>query len=140
MNKIYLGVDIGGTSIKYGLVSEDGVILKKNSFLVDNNLDQYSIIEKLSNELNLFIKENNLEHYMIEGVGIGCPGSINSEKGVCDYSNNLKWNDLPVKQIIENNCKINCKNPRKSAKNNKILKKTLAKTASHWYNCRRVAA
>ena len=109
MNKIYLGVDIGGTSIKYGLVSEDGVILKKNSFLVDNNLDQYSIIEKLSNELNLFIKENNLEHYMIEGVGIGCPGSVNSEEGICDFSNNLKWNDLPVKQIIENNCKIKCK-------------------------------
>ena len=36
--------------------------------------------------------------------------------------------------------KLKCKNLRKSAKNNKILKKTLAKKRPHWYNCRRVAA
>jgi predicted NBD/HSP70 family sugar kinase len=33
-------------------------------------------------------------------VGIGCPGSINSVKGTCDYSNNLGWSNLALCEKI----------------------------------------
>ena len=36
----------------------------------------------------------------ITGVGIGCPGSINSTNGTCDYSNNLGWANLALCEKI----------------------------------------
>ena len=32
----------------------------------------------------------------IKGIGVGCPGSINSEKGVCEYANNLPWGNFKI--------------------------------------------
>nr|MCR5514032.1 ROK family protein [Bacilli bacterium] len=34
------------------------------------------------------------------GIGIGCPGSINSRSGICCFSGNLGWNNAPVAEMI----------------------------------------
>ena len=109
MSKLYLGVDIGGTSIKFGLVSLEGLIVNSGSFLVNYNLSQEEIIDQMVAEIIRFLEINNVDKKEVYGIGIGCPGSIDSVNGVCDYSNNLKWNNLPIKNIVEKRCGILCK-------------------------------
>lgn len=89
-----LGIDIGGTSTKVGLVDEKGAILKRLSVYFDKNITQEQNIEKLAHSIKDFFAEN----YSV--IGIGCPGSINSVTGFCDYSNNLDWHNLNVCGII----------------------------------------
>jgi glucokinase len=55
----------------------------------------------LGNKILSFINENKMQNNEIVGLGIGCPGAIDSENGVIDYSNNLKWSDVPIKEILE---------------------------------------
>lgn len=100
MKKYYIGVDIGGTSFKIGLVREDGTIINKMSYFVKNSAKQEEMIIELAHKILDFIKVNEIPLDNIVGVGIGCPGSINSKLGVCDYSNNLKWYDLKIVEIL----------------------------------------
>ncbi len=105
---VAIGIDIGGTSFKYGIVSEEGKILFKHSYLVDESITQEEMIENLGRSINDFINEENIDRKDILGIGVGCPGSIDSTKGVCDYSNNLKWKDLNVCKILTEITSLKC--------------------------------
>lgn len=106
--KYAFGIDIGGTSVKCGLVSQDGKLLLSSSFS-SVNLTEEEASEKISREVKSLFKESKLKKEDISGVGIGCPGSINSRMGSCDYSNNLKWKDYPICEEIEKRCQFKCK-------------------------------
>jgi glucokinase len=96
-----IGIDIGGTSIKCGFVDELGNISQRFCLVVDYSLSQEAIIQKLISLINNAISHSSFKKEEIEGIGIGCPGSINSKTGVCDYSNNLRWKKLPIVELVE---------------------------------------
>ena len=48
--------------------------------------------------LKIISDSGNLNKKEIIGIGIGCPGAIDSVNGNIDYSNNLNWNDVPRSQ------------------------------------------
>ena len=66
--KKYIGVDIGGMSIKIGLVNEEGNLLAKT--VVKTESDAESVIKTLGESLVRFLKENGLTEKDIEGVGL----------------------------------------------------------------------
>lgn len=104
---IYVGVDIGGTSIKVGFVNEAGEILSRFVRKIvkgENGEDTIRIIGEMINE---HIKEHNYKD--VKGIGAGCPGAINSTTGYCDASANLGWERLNVAEIFANTCKIPAK-------------------------------
>lgn len=102
----YVGVDIGGMSIKIGFVDKEGKILSKYSIPIIPNERQEDTIINVARSIN----EKALEEgYTIGGIGVGCPGSIDSINGVCDYSNNLNWLNLKIVEIIERECKARCR-------------------------------
>ena len=88
-----IGIDIGGTSIKYSLVGEDGSILKKEAIRIDKKITGEETITRLGKAVNQYIATLGQK---IEGIGVGCPGAINSTAGICDYSSNLHWKNLPI--------------------------------------------
>ncbi|PWM74851.1 MAG: glucokinase [Bacillota bacterium] len=92
--KKYIGVDIGGMSVKIGLVNENGNILDKKVVKTDG--DAESVICSLGTALKEFLANNNLTAEDIEGIGIGCPGAITAATGVVEYSNNLGWHKVPL--------------------------------------------
>lgn len=103
-----IGVDIGGMSIKCGFVDEEGVITHRFSFPIDKKKDQDGIIEELIEAIENAIQASGFPKTSFAGVGIGCPGSINSAKGTCDYSNNLGWSHLEVCQKITSKTHLKC--------------------------------
>ena len=84
--KYAIGVDIGGTSIKYSLVGEDGSIRKKEAIRIDKKITGEETISRLGRALNDYIASLGVK---VDGIGVGCPGAINSTIGTCDYSSNL---------------------------------------------------
>lgn len=98
---VRIGVDIGGTSFKCGIVDEKGNIVSRFGFKVDHAVSQEELINKLISSINSAITHSKIGKNEFEGIGIGCPGSINTSSGCCEYSNNLHWKDLPIVKMVE---------------------------------------
>ena len=96
----YVGVDIGGMSIKTGIVSEDGKILY-SSVIKTEKISAKEQIKKLSEDIFKLLSDNNINKSEIYGIGVGCPGSISAKDGHVNFSNNLGWVDFPLKRILE---------------------------------------
>lgn len=76
MMENYLVFDMGGSSIKYGILNGNGDILNNSSFKTPATLDElYSKILEI---------KNNCEKYNICGVALSCPGAVNSDIGTID--------------------------------------------------------
>ena len=80
-----IGIDIGGTITKIGIVSSEGKCLKKTSFRTKefNSFDDYIVM--LTNTIDELISE----HQNIVGIGIGAPNA--SKNGTIETPANLKW-------------------------------------------------
>ena len=104
-----IGVDIGGTSIKTALVDEKGQILFRFPLAIDPRRSGEEILHDLGRLISKALLDHLLAPKDVVGVGIGCPGSINSETGFCDYSNNLRWENLPVVSIIQKDTSLAAK-------------------------------
>lgn len=98
---IAIGIDIGGTSIKGGSVTTDGKVLKTFSMPVVKGENQNVTIDKLINVIRDFISENHYDGQIL-GIGLGIPGMIDSPKGLVFASSNLKWENLPIVNKLEN--------------------------------------
>ncbi len=90
-----LGIDIGGTSIKFGVVTDDYTLVKKLSIPTGNHRDISDIIK----DIVIKAKEIRAE-YFFERIGIGTPGDIDSDKGVCIRANNLPYKNTPIVATI----------------------------------------
>ena len=83
--KSVIGIDIGGTITKIGIVSKGAEILKKTSFRTKDYKDFSSYIDKIHSSINK-ITSDNIE---ILGVGIGAPNA--SKNGAIETPANLNW-------------------------------------------------
>ena len=95
----YLGIDIGGMSIKCGLVSVEGEILYSQAIQTENH-PQEEQIKRIARLIFDVLAKNNLTKSQIKGVGIGCPGAIIAGQGIVKTSANLKWTDFPLKDLL----------------------------------------
>lgn len=98
----FLGVDIGGTSVKIALCDGTGRILRSSSFRTQAS-------ERSSEEIVLLIVEHSrelsrdegIQPHEIAGMGIGSPGSINVQKGEVIFAGNLPFKNFPLKASLE---------------------------------------
>ncbi|MCF0119017.1 MAG: ROK family protein, partial [Limosilactobacillus mucosae] len=102
MNKKLIGVDLGGTTIKFAILTDQGEIQQKWS-LRTNILDEGShivpdIIESINHHIDLY----KMDRSQFIGIGMGTPGTVNREEGTVIGAYNLNWKTLqPVKEQIE---------------------------------------
>lgn len=100
MDKIYIGIDIGGMSYKGGLVDNDGNIIFKATVPASSKRGNRQFMKDVKILVEELIKEAKKRNLDIEGMGFGIPGVIDSKEGVIKYSNNLKLKNINfVKQL-----------------------------------------
>ncbi|MCI2111412.1 MAG: ROK family protein [Bacilli bacterium] len=97
--EVALGIDIGGTSTKCGFVSASGEVVSRFSVRFVKGAPQERCAEALGERIVSEIESH--PGFDVVGIGVGCPGSIDSKNGICDYSNNLRWENLPLASILE---------------------------------------
>ena len=99
--KYYIGIDLGGTNIKAGVVNENYEIISKatTKTLLPRPAEEICAdMAKISLEA---VEQAGLTLDDIESVGIGTPGTANSATGIIEYSNNLGFLNLPVVEIMQ---------------------------------------
>lgn len=96
----FVGIDIGGMTIKGGIVDEKGNILYKKSIVTAPGKEDRLIVDDIASLVNELV-QNGADGEEIQGVGIGCPGSIYDEKGIVRYSCNINFRNTPMANMIE---------------------------------------
>lgn len=101
-NKKLIGVDLGGTTIKFAILTADGVIQQKWSIRT-NILDEGShIVPDIVKSINHHIDLYKMSRDQFIGIGMGTPGTVDRKKGTVIGAYNLNWKTLqPVKEQIE---------------------------------------
>ncbi|ANX13804.1 hypothetical protein ABE41_017475 [Fictibacillus arsenicus] len=104
MNRdVSIGIDIGGTKIVAGLVTNQGEVLYKQIVPTATEGKEH-IIFQLQQLINNLLKEaNKLRLPTLKGIGIGTAGQIDFKKGIVrSGTSNIKyWNDIPLKQEMQ---------------------------------------
>ena len=95
-----IGVDLGGTNIAAGLVDDNYKIVDRESVKTNVPRPAESIIQDIARLVNVLRGRNNLEEKDIEAVGVGVPGTINEDTGYVEYSNNIRFENVPFIELL----------------------------------------
>ena len=98
---VYVGIDLGGTSIKAGLVDENGKIIAKATCptLVERGAEPVvADMAKLSLEV---IEKGNCTLDDVKAIGIGLPGIQDPRTGIVPFCTNLYWHEVPVVELMQ---------------------------------------
>jgi glucokinase len=115
IGQYYLGIDIGGTNIRFGIVDVRGRLLSSNSLSVEQSADKAigqikTFIKRLIKQSEGYKTENtdikNISIKNIKAIGIAAAGQIDKKNGVILYSPNLNWRNVRIKDELENSFNI----------------------------------
>ncbi|WP_119326015.1 ROK family glucokinase [Companilactobacillus musae] len=100
-DKKLIGVDLGGTTIKFAILTDKGEIQQKWSIETNILSDGQLIIPDIIDSINHHIKMYGMTADQFDGIGLGSPGTINHENGTIKGAYNLNWTDsvYPVRDI-----------------------------------------
>jgi glucokinase len=103
--KYAVGVDLGGTNIKIGIVSQKGKIIKKISLSTLASEGPDKVISQIKKGIKEILTKNKLK---IQGIGIGSPGTVSTKKGTVENPPNLPgWEKVNLGKILQKEFKIN---------------------------------
>lgn len=97
----YLGVDLGGTNIAVGVVDQNFNIVGRANLKTEAEKGADAIVENIAAAVKLVIENTSIDSKDIVSVGIGSPGSIDSDNGVVVWSENLGFNKLPLCDLLK---------------------------------------
>ena len=99
----FLGIDLGGTSVKYSLIDNNGNMSVEGSFPTAST-DANELLQKI-----IKVAEEYKKNHNIQGIGISCPGVIHPFEGKALWANfNMPkgWHEAAIKEDLENILKI----------------------------------
>ena len=102
-----IGIDIGGTTTKFGIVNHRGDISNRGEISTTNHKELNLFIDELYHELQPAINAIGGVDF-IKGIGVGAPNG-NYYSGTIEYAPNLHWKGiLPIAQLITERFKKPC--------------------------------
>ena len=97
----YIGVDLGGTNIAVGIVNEEKKIVLKGSIPTNAHREGELIVKDMASLTAKLLKDAGIPMSEVAYVGIGAPGTANSETGVIEYANNLPFVNFPIAEYFK---------------------------------------
>ena len=105
LEALAIGIDIGGTGTKFGIVDRVGNVLFSSEISTRKHSDVHDFIDDLHNELSKLI-DNVGGIGRIKGIGVGAPNG-NFYTGTIEYAPNLPWKGIiPLARMMEDKFKI----------------------------------
>ncbi len=99
--KLFFGVDVGGTFTKVVLVNEHGRIISKSKFSSSGFSNKTFFANTLKENLSLMLSNLKLSFKQVKGMGIGLPGPVDFDKGIVLSLTNIRgWNKFPLKTYL----------------------------------------
>jgi glucokinase len=105
MNSYVVGIDIGGTGTKFGIVDSDGNVLSSDTMSTKAHAQVHTFIDELYDKLAVLI-ENVGGFGRIKGIGVGAPNG-NIYTGNIEYAPNLPWTGIiPLAKMMQDKFKL----------------------------------
>ncbi len=102
MEKLFVGVDIGGTNVASGLIDEEGNLLQRDKRPILAQVSQDTSLKQLVDGIRAVAEKEGISANELGGVGIGSPGPLDPFQGVALSPVNLPtWGTVPLKKIVE---------------------------------------
>ena len=98
MNKVVLGIDIGGTNTVYGLIEQSGHVLFREQIPTFGNEPAQNLANRLREKVDYFLEDH--PDHELTGVGVGAPNG-NHFTGVIQDPPNLNWGDVDIVSILK---------------------------------------
>jgi len=98
VNEVAIGIDIGGTFTKFGLITRAGRVLWKDSIPTEANIPAELLFDRIFVALNKFFSASPGK-YRIRGVGIGAPNA-NHYTGRIENPPNLSWKSVDLVELV----------------------------------------
>ena len=100
LDQLVIGIDIGGTGTKYGIVDSHGNVLFSGEISTKKHATVDSFIDELHEELTVLINKAGGPG-KIKGIGMGAPNG-NFYTGTIEYAPNLPWKGIiPLAELTE---------------------------------------
>ncbi|MBR5145942.1 MAG: ROK family protein [Clostridia bacterium] len=101
MKNYVIGIDIGGTYIKGGIIKYDGTLVAKDKLAtpVDNGINE--VVHTISRLIDSLIKQTGIKRKEVIGVGIGSAGAVDRVRGEVCFAANLGIQKVPLAHLIE---------------------------------------
>lgn len=102
----YIGVDIGGTNLKAGVVDLSGKILGEADVPTGADRPQEVVLQDIFRVVKEAVKNSEINFEEMKAVGLGSPGKIDPEKGIVIRNFNLGWKDFEIVRLMREELKI----------------------------------
>lgn len=104
--KVRIGIDIGGMSVKIGLVKKQRIVSR--SVLSTDNIRQapYELINQIADSVETLLAKDGILSQSCKGMGVACPGTVDAANGTVTYSNNIGWENIAILDRLRNRIKI----------------------------------
>ncbi|AKI97915.1 ROK family protein [Kosmotoga pacifica] len=101
MNGYVVGIDLGGTETKIGIVDYNGNIVEKSIIPTLVSRGSEDVIDRIAESVRKLVHTSGVESKVL-GIGVGSPGSIERESGTVIYSPNFPgWKNVPLSRRLE---------------------------------------
>lgn len=105
--KYRIGIDLGGTGIKAGIVDENFNIVCHHSVATDaENRSFEQVVEDMAAAAAQAARMAGLKLSDFPCVGVGTPSCISPQTGLLVFSNNTNWRNVPIRQALEKHLKL----------------------------------
>jgi glucokinase len=100
-NNIYIGVDLGGTSIKVGICDEKGKLIHHSEGPTEAEGGPEVVVKHIADYVHDIVDSSSYQWDQVAGIGAGVAGFVDIKEGVVKLSGNLGWHNVPVKKMLE---------------------------------------
>ncbi len=102
MSQYVIGIDVGGTNIKLGVVNPRGQVIARSYLSTDSLVSSKTqLIAALADTIKNLVRQAKLRKEQIAGVGIGLPGLIDHRRGIVTFLPNIAgWKNVPLAEIL----------------------------------------
>jgi glucokinase len=101
-DKLYIGIDLGGTKILTGLVNEVGQVIAEDYRKTRAKKGLDFVVGRLAESALQAMQNAGAPASSIQAVGIGVPGPVDTDEGIVTQPPNLPgWRNVPVRAMIE---------------------------------------
>lgn len=99
---MFLGIDIGGTDIKYGLIDQDHAVLVRGKTKTHLSLgDQDRIIREMADHISRDLLKQGFSLSGIQAIGVASPGIVDDQAGEVRFAANLHFEHCPIRRLLE---------------------------------------
>jgi glucokinase len=105
LDQLVIGIDIGGTGTKFGIVDRDGNVLFGSEISTKKHATVETFIDELYDALTVLIEKSGGTG-RIKGIGVGAPNG-NYYSGTIEYAPNLPWKGIiPLAEMLQTKFKL----------------------------------